>query len=326
MTARLFYLLCLPLVLACNSETTDSTLLLQPPYDRLTDSIRQQPGNADLYYRRGALLYRQDQKAFAEKDLRQAWQLQPTEEHALSVVTALVDRHPDTAIAFIEKALTALPRSISLQVALARGYQQKNAADKALAVANRILAAHPNSIDALLLKAELLREQDRPGEALAALETAYSYAPFDVALSHNLAIEYARSKNSKVLSLADSLIRSDSLESHAEPYYFKGVYYAGTGNAAQALHFFDEAIRHDYNFLDAYMEKGALQYDLKNYDAALRTFALAIRITPSYAEAWYWTGRCHEAKNNKSEARLNYQRAYALDKTLTEARDAAGKL
>jgi len=35
----------------------------------------------------------------------------------------------------------------------------------------------------------------------------------------------AETKNEKLLPLTDSLIRADSLETHAEPYYYKGIYY-----------------------------------------------------------------------------------------------------
>ncbi|RYY94496.1 MAG: tetratricopeptide repeat protein, partial [Chitinophagaceae bacterium] len=67
-------------------------------------------------------------------------------------------------------------------------------------------------------------------------------------------------------------------------------------------------------------------YAQKKYDAALRAFQLAISITPSFADAHYWAGKCLEALGNKPEAKLNYQRAYGLDKTNTEAKAAAERL
>lgn len=89
---------------------------------------------------------------------------------------------------------------------------------------------------------------------------------------------------------------------------------------------FNEAIKHDYNFLDAHMEKGVLQYDMKQYDAAEKTFGLALSISPAYAYAYYWLGKVAEAKGVRAEAKNNYLRAYNLDKTLTEAKSAADKL
>lgn len=322
----LLLLLCLPAVIGCNQKDEPNTPLTQPPYSTLTDSIHQQPQNAGLYYRRGVLLYQHEELLAAEQDLKQAWNLAPTEQHALSVVTVLLKKAPDSAIQFIQQALKQLPKSISLQMALARGYQQKGQWEKALAVCDQVLVIYPNALDALTTKAELLKQQGNNAAALAALEQAYAYAPFDLELSYNLAFEYAEAKNNKVLPLADSIIRADTTGKQAQPYYLKGVYYANVGNSEQALRFFNEAIAHDYNFYDAYMDKGALWYDERKYTEALAVFELVNRITPTYAQSYYWAGKCHEALGKKSEAKLAYQRAYGLDRTLTDAKEAAGRL
>lgn len=314
------------LLLACNESAEPDSTLMQPPYNSLTDSIQQQPGNAGLYYRRGALLYQNNQLPLAKNDLQRAWQLAPTEEHALSVVTVLINMNTDSAIQFIQQALPQLPRSIALQLGLARGYQQKGAVQKAVQVCDQVLTLYPTSLDALLLKAELLKQQNNTAAALATLEQAYHLAPFDAELSYHLAFEYAEAKNEKVVSLTDSLMQADSTGKEAQPYYLRGVYYANVGNIAQALNYFNQAIAHDYTFFDAYMEKGTLLYDSKKLNEALQVFQLVSRISPTYADAYYWTGKCEEALGRKAEAKLNYQRAFGLDTALHEAKAAAARL
>ena len=170
------------------------------------------------------------------------------------------------------------------------------------------------------------QSENKNEEALRTLEKAYSYAPFDPQLAYNLAFEYAEAKNSKALSLTDSLLGFPAAQEQAEPYYIKGVYYHNVGNSAQAMQWYDRAIQQDYNFLDAHMDKGRLLFDQKKYEAAFKTFSLPATITPTYADAYYWMGRSQEALNQKEEAKLNYQRAYSLDKSLTEAKEAAQKL
>jgi tetratricopeptide (TPR) repeat protein len=64
-------------------------------------------------------------------------------------------------------------------------------------------------------------------------------------------------------------------------------------------------------------------FDEKKYNDAVKVFQLALKVSASYADAYYWLGRCQEALGQKAEAKLNYQRAYGLDKSLTEAKDAA---
>ena len=311
---------------ACTNGDTTNQLLSKEPYNKLSDSIRQAPNNAELYYKRGVLLFQNNELPYAQSDLQRAWNLAPTEEHALSLTTLLAKKHSDSAINFLQSAMQKLPQSIALEVGLARGYQQKGDLQKALTQCNQVLAKHPTSIDALLLKAELHKALHQDTEALETLEHAYHLAPFDAELVHNLAFAYAEAKNSKVLDLSDSLITADINAIHAEPYYFKGLYYVNTGNKTEALKQLDNAIQHDYYFLDAYMEKGQLYYSNKQYADALKTFRLATTITPTFADAYYWLGKTKEAIGDKAEAKLDYQRAYGLDKSLTEAKLAADKL
>lgn len=326
---KLFSILSFSIVfIACtgNKTSNQDATLSQPPYDKLTDSIDKAPKDAGLYFRRGTLLYGNGEMVLAENDLQSAWQLEPKEEYALRLTTILKQKNADTAISFLQQALTKLPNSIALHILLAKGCESKKEFDKSLAICNEIIKQYPGQLDALMLKSEILKQQNNNADALSVLEQAYSFAPGDVDLVHQLAFEYAESKNPKVLSIADSLIRVDVEKRHAEPYYFKGLYYENKGDYKEAIRYFDEAIQHDYNFLDAYMDKGETYYDQKKYADALKTFQFTTTVFSSEALPYYWMGKSQQALGRKDEARLNYQRAYGLDKTLTEAKDSADRL
>lgn len=310
---------------ACSGPDANS-LLTQPPFAPLTDSIEQSPGNAALYERRATLLLQNEQEDLAAKDFRKAYNLQPNEDNAIGAARFLIGRNNDSAIAFLEDAVKKVPESLVLHISLARGYQQKQAFDKALSICDAIIAQYPNQLDALVLKSDLLKAQNKTAEALATLEQAYHYAPFDPELVHNLAFGYAQTKNAKALVLADSLIRADSAQRHAEPYYFKGVYFTNTGNKTAALQQFDEAIRRDYNFLDAHMDKGVLQWEGKQYAAAQQTFERVLTISPAYADAYFWLGKVAQTQGQNTKAKEHYLRAYGLDKNLSAAKEAANRL
>lgn len=314
-------------VVACSGHSSnENATLSQPPYNKLTDSIEQAPKDAGLYYRRGSLLYGNGEMKLAENDLRNAWRLDSKEEYALRLTTILKQKNSDTAIVFLQQALKKIPTSIGLHILLAKGYESKNELDKALAIADDIIKQYPGELDALMLKSEILKKQNKNAEALDLLEKAHSYAPGDVDLVHQLAFEYAEAKNPKVLSLADSLIKMDIEKRHPEPYYFKGLYYENTGNWKEAVKCFDEAIQHDFNFMDAYLDKGQTFFDQKKYADALKTFQLTTTVFPSKSLPYFWLGKTQQALGDKNEARLNYQRAFGLDKTFTEAKDSADRL
>jgi tetratricopeptide (TPR) repeat protein len=320
-----FFITLLSIVISCTNEK-ENDILQQPPYAELTDSIQQFPQNSALYYKRGVMLYQQEQRELAKKDLQYAWQLAPQEDYALSLTTILKQQHTDSAILFLQKATQTLPTSIALQIGLARGYQQKNEYDKALEICNNIIKQFPNQLDALVLKSEILQQQNKNYEAIATLEKAYSFAPFDIDIAHELAYAYAEAKNKKVLALTDTLIKYDQSEKAAIAWYIKGLYFDNTGAKQEAIKNYDQAIRQNYTLLDPYLAKGQALYDLKKWDEAIATFQLGQKVSPTTADFFYWIGKTQEATGKKQEAKQNYERAYQLDKTMTEAREAAQKL
>lgn len=315
------------LVYSCSdTDTAVDPVANRQPYKKITDSIRQYPSNAELYYHRGSLFYSNNQLVHAENDLRKAWELDPTEEHALSLTTVLKQKNADSAISFLQTALQKRPQSISLNIGLARGYQSKGQLNEALRICDALLDKFPNQLDALLLKSELLDALGKPQESLAAMETAFRYAPTDMEIAYELAYAYAEKKNPKALPLTDALLRDDSTESAARAYYSKATYYKNIGSKKEALKNYDAAIRINYNFLDGYLDKGIYLYEQKEYVAALKSFTLGQRVSPATADFYYWIAKTQEATGNKKEAKLNYERAYSLDKTMVEARKAAARL
>ena len=78
--------------------------------------------------------------------------------------------------------------------------------------------------------------------------------------------------------------------------------------------------------MEAYLEKGFIYYDAKQYAAALKIFKMAANINNTYADAYYWMAKTQEALQQKDEALKNYQAALLLDKSLKEARDGMNRL
>ena len=138
-----------------------------------------------------------------------------------------------------------------------------------------------------------------------------------------LANLYAETKNVLVLALCNEL---DNLrigrEYDSYTNFFRGVYAARIGNKQQANLFFDKSIVNNYTFIDAYMEKGFLLYDSAKFNEALQVFKKANSVNVTYADAYYWQGKCFEAMNNKPEAIVQYQQVLALDKYFVEAQEA----
>ncbi len=234
------------------------------------------------------------------------------------------DNHsaPQSSVPAEEKTMD----SITAQIVKARDFQEKGQYDQALQIADAMIRKYPGQLDALTIKAEILKEQGRHEEALSLLEEAYALEPRDKETAYNLAYEYADVKNGKALALTDTLIKYDKTATVARAWYIKATYYNNTGNEKEALRYYDSSNVADYNFLDAYLDKGQLLFGQKKYEAALKTFALGQKFSPSTGVFYFWVAKTQEVMGNKADAKTNYERAFALDNSLSEAKQAAERL
>jgi tetratricopeptide (TPR) repeat protein len=329
MKFSIFLLLSTILLVSCGGDSGQSAysaILAQPPYSTITDSISQEPERDDLYFRRAVLLNRNNLPEPALADFRKAWLINAEEPYAIGVGNILLEKRPDSATVFLQQAVKELPQSIFLRILLARSYDAQQETDKAILVCDEILHTDSNQLNTLALKAELLEKKNDVPATIAVLEKVHHLVPSNIQLANKLMYQYAETKNPKALTLADTLIRRDSLKVSADPFYVKGLYYANTGDNANALRFFDQTIQRSHRYLNAYIEKGKILFNQKKTAEALKTFQLAITVDAAFADAWYWIGQCQESIGQKADAKLSYQKAYSLDKTFVEAKEAAEKI
>jgi tetratricopeptide (TPR) repeat protein len=179
--------------------------------------------------------------------------------------------------------------------------------------------------DYLFKRAELLVLAGDTASAIKTLE--FFVIPGELTEAGlQLANLYAETKNPKTISICDSMNKNDESKRDPNPDYLKGVYYYNIDDYENALRQFNSCIKKDYTFLDAYMEKGRILYKQNKCDEAMKVYDLAIAVSNRFADAHFWKAKCQEALGHKDDAKISYQRAYAFDKTLTEAKDAADRI
>jgi len=179
--------------------------------------------------------------------------------------------------------------------------------------------------NSLFKRAELLALAGDTAKAIKTLE--FFVIPGELTEAGlQLANLYAETKNPKAISICDSMNKNDESKRDPNPDYLKGVYYYNIGDYENALKQFNSCIKKDYTFLDAYMEKGRILYKQSKYKEAIEVYDLAIKVSNSFADAYLWKGKCQEALGQKEDAKISYQRAYAFNKTLTEAKEAADRI
>lgn len=161
-------------------------------------------------------------------------------------------------------------------------------------------------------------------DTLLALESyskaAHVYESPDVLLA--LANLYAETKNDRAILIC-SRVKALGLgrEYDANCAFITGVYYARLHKMNDAVKYFDECILNSYTYMEAYIEKGLLYFDAKQYDKALEIFQMAATVNNLYADAYYYQARCYEMMNKKDSADLNFKQALQIDPTMKEARE-----
>jgi tetratricopeptide (TPR) repeat protein len=320
-----FYILLLSVTIACNNNNQED-ILLKPPFASLTDSIHKNPGDADLLFRRGELLSQHDQHELAFLDYKSAWQKKQSEEIAMAYVSNLyLINKPGEAVSLLEEAVKKFPSNPEFRRRLSEAYLQNGLSRKALEQYDSMLKTDSSNFEAWYEKGMLYAEMRDTAAALNAFEHSYELQPLRIN-GLPLANLYAELENPKAIAICDDLIRKDSAGGSVDPIFIKGIFYSNTKQYKPAIELFEECIRKDWKFVDAYLEKGILLYEMKNLDEALQTFKLASTISPRDADTYYWQGRCFESIGRKEEALDNYLRAYTLDRTLFEAKQRMDSL
>jgi tetratricopeptide (TPR) repeat protein len=316
----------------CNnhSEKQDkqTAILHHAPYLPITDSLDRAKGDeaAGLYYRRAELLSHNNLHELAVDDYRHAWDLRPDEMTGFRFATTLsIIGQADRAAQLLKDCEKKFPDNPSFPAMLAELYQQADKWHDALGVYDAMLEKDSTDFEAWYEKGLLLEKARDTAGALAALGKAYGLQPTNT-YGLELAHLYAEHRNPAALPICDAILKKDSAHELLDPLFIKGIYFSNTTQYKKAIVQFDSCIRRDWKFTDAYLEKGIALYEQKQYDTAMSTFLLTVRISNTSADAYFWVGRCYEATGLKDQAVLYYRQALALDKDFTEAADRIKKL
>jgi tetratricopeptide (TPR) repeat protein len=315
---------------ACNSSDKKNTgkeeILSKPPFAAITDSIRQFPDQAQLYFERAQLLSQKNLHEIATADYKKSWELKPDELTAIQYASNLsITDKADEELQFLENCMQQFPRNREFKRIMGEAYIQSGKSKNALGLYDNILKNDPNDFEAWYEKGMLLANLKDTANAINAIKNAFAIQPTNT-YALELAHLYAETKNAGALVLCDEVINRDSAQELIDPFFIKGIYYSNIKQYETAIVQFDSCIQRDWKFTEAYIEKGIAFFKQQNYDVAMNTFRMAATVSNTDPDAYFWIGRCYEAINKKDEAIQYYQRAVSLDKNFTEAKEAIRRL
>jgi tetratricopeptide (TPR) repeat protein len=318
---------------ACNGsgdgkDADRTAILTHPPYSTLTDSIQNHLGadQAGLYFKRAELLSRNNQHELAAADYGRSWELRPDEgTGARYAATLTIIGQLGKAVHLLQDCCRKFPSDKDFPAKLAELYTQSNRMQDAIGVYDNILRSDTLNDDAWYEKGLLLEKKGDTPAAILALKNAYTIEPVNT-YGLELAHLYAENRNPASLPLCDAALRRDSSHDLLDPFFIKGIYFSNTEQYKKAIVQFDSCIGRDWKFADAYLEKGIALFKEKDYQPAMESFHMTVKVSETYADGYFWIGRCFEATGNKDQAIAYYRQALIYDKDFREAADRIKRL
>lgn len=226
-----------------------------------------------------------------------------------------------------EQLLNDSTTTDSMRVQLIEQLVQDSTYDKALLQIEKLLQKDSSNPGWLYIKADALEKMGDTASAILNYNKAVNSAGIFIDAEIRAAILFAEKADANALKLCDRLLANPGAVGYrSDVLRIKGIYYAKSGNSKKAIEQFNQIISEDYTYLDAYIEKGLVYFDTKNYKDAWTVFAKSTEVSNKFAEGYFWMAKAEERMNQKAEAAANYKRALALDQSLSEARQAIQRL
>ena len=218
------------------------------------------------------------------------------------------------------------PDSTSLRLQLATAYDSIGHFKEAVSQMDSLTLKDSLNYGLWFAKGEIAEDAADTSLAVASFIKAIKVYPSPDAMLA-LAELYAEQKNAESILICGRVKNMElGREKDADCAFITGIYFARTGDKNAALKSFDECVGYNYTYMEAYIEKGLVYFDNKQYDDALKVFSFATTVNNLYADAYYYQARCYEMMNKKDSAILKFQQSLGLDKNLQEAHEGLNRL
>lgn len=188
---------------------------------------------------------------------------------------------------------------------------------EALSLADSALVMDLHNRDAYMLKAMIFRNMGSFKETVSSYQTAIeqdpNYIPAYVALGNVYANKNNASEQDYIMSknYYNSALELDS--NHLEANYGMGMLLQNTGNYDKALYMYDRIIQNDKNFSTALFNQGFVYLNLKvNLDSATYFFEETIKVDSLYFQAYHNLGEAYKRKGDLETAKSHYLSALRI--------------
>ncbi|MCH8317847.1 MAG: tetratricopeptide repeat protein [Bacteroidetes bacterium] len=305
----------------------------------LSDAIKNNPENPELYYKRAKLYLEAGEDTLALDDI-----LFALEKDSINGKYYFIKSKAYRAIYKInlslkaaEKAEMLMLKNPELFILIGEMYYIVMQYQKAFDYMNKALRITPFNADAYFYKGMIYAEIGDTARAISNLQTAIDQTPEYVEAYNNLVRLFnARKEYDIAMQYINSGLRFDPTNPFL--YYNQGVTFQHLNELDTSKACYLKALEFDPEFYLAHYNLGVLAFNEQNYDDAEIYFLNAINTqgterraqsakkNKQMSTAYYLLGRTYEYRAQKKEAIPQYEMAVSLDSLNQDAAGALKKL
>lgn len=304
---------------SCQSSPSPDVKDSQGPVDSLhfyTDMISENPQNDTALLKRADLLYRQGSYEAALTDLDQLLEADSLFQKAY-LLKSQVELHyfqSGNALTTLRKAEQLWPRAYIVKKTLAHTHLVLKQYEKAMEKAREALQISPMTGDPYLTLGMVATETR---DTLAAIRY-YRQAVQNDADLINAWFQLARLQTEVSPDEAATTFESALQIAPENPdlWHAFGLYWDQQGELERAKACYEEIIRMDSGYVEAYFNNALILMDQDSFARAITHWNRFIEREPEEARAWFYRGICHELTRDFPAALEDYIQGKNLDPVL----------
>lgn len=279
----------------------------------LSKQIEEEPGNAELFYKRAVIYDLEKYLNRAEDDYREAYRLDSTNAlYALSLARNLYAMNRTLeASKYYERAIQIKPDYEEAITKLADLYFVVKEHQKSINLLNVLMKLDPGNSYVYHMLGLNYKEMGDTSRAIYHFQTAIENNPKDYESTLYIANLYASKKKEIAFEYYKAAIKINP--KLADAYFGRAVFEQQIKMYKSALFDYRKVIDLDPENYLAYYNVGYLNYENGFLDEALRSWGICSRMNPGFSKVFYMRGLVLEEKKNFKEAILQYKVALELE-------------
>jgi tetratricopeptide (TPR) repeat protein len=286
------------------------------PIDQLTEKIKENPNDAELYHMRAKYYLADKRYTPAMTDINKAIEIDSTKApyHITQANIHFTTLNVGAAEQSFKRALMQDEKNIEAHLKLAELYLYLKRYAESLQSANDALRVDVHNAKAYFIKGYVYAETKDTVHAVSSYETCVEQDPGNYDALLQLGIIFAARKNRIAVEYYNRALKLRPKST--EVYYDRGLFYQESGDLDKAIEDYNTILKMDPSYADAYFNLGYIEVNYrKNYEKAIELFSKAIDNQKYYAEALYNRGYCYEMLGQKDKAKQDYLAALEIDQT-----------